>query len=103
VAVSVTPLGGRSLQHAVADWRLRFRDGAIIAGVEVPGAVEAVHIEGLIDGDSPAEPQLLTMVLARTHAELVTLTIRTWPRDDLRAHVARVVKSFVVGERRSCT
>jgi hypothetical protein len=47
-------------------------------------------------GDSPAAPQRLAMVFAVTRDQLVTLSVRSWPRDDVDPEVERIVQSFEV-------
>ena len=53
----------------------------------------AERLDGLTHGDSPAEPQTLAMVFAIARDELVTLSIRSWPRDDVDRAVERIVDS----------
>jgi len=44
------------------------------------------------------------MVFAVARDELVTLSIRSWPRDDLRREVERIVESFeIVGPEKAST
>ena len=49
-----------------------------------------------MSGDSPAEPQQLVMVLAEAGPDLVTLSVRSWPRADVVREVARIVDSLEV-------
>ena len=56
------------------------------------------RLDGLTRGDSPAEPQTLAMVFAIARDELVTLSLRSWPRDDLRQAVERILRSFEIVE-----
>jgi hypothetical protein len=97
IAVNVLPIQVRSLEQAVAFYRGQFREPIGARSVDVRGASHARRCDGLTPGDSPAEPQALTMVLAESGAELVVLTVRTWPREDLAREVERIVGSFVVG------
>jgi hypothetical protein len=64
--------------------------------VRVPGATRAERLDGLTQGDSPAEPQRITLVFAVVGGDVVTLTVRTWPRDDVEVEVERIVSSFTV-------
>lgn len=96
VAVNVTPLAVRSLRESVA-WRGDlFLDPAAPAVISVPGSSRAQRLDGLTRGDSPAEPQTLTLVFAEAGAELVTLSIRTWDRDDVRRVVERIAGSLEI-------
>ena len=62
--------------------------------VDVLGARQARRLDGSTRGDSPAEPQALTLLLAENGLDLFTLTIRAWPRDDVASDVERIVNSF---------
>jgi hypothetical protein len=62
----------------------------------VPGSSHARRLDGLTNGNSPAEPQTLVMVLAVAGAELVTLTIRSWPRGDLDREVDRIARALEI-------
>ena len=96
VAVNVTPLHVRSLADSVR-WRATlFRDPVSRRSIVVPGSPRAERIDGLTHGDSPAEPQTLAMVFAVARDELVTLSIRSWPRDDLNREVERILDSFEI-------
>ena len=96
VAVNVTPLHVRSLADSVR-WRaMLFRDSVSPRSIVVPGSPRAERIDGLTHGDSPAEPQTLAMVFAVARDELVTLSIRSWPRDDLNCEVERMLDSFEI-------
>ena len=96
VAVNVTPLEKRSLADSVR-WRTElFRGAPSIRSAEVPGSSQATRLDGLTEAGSPAEPQTLVMVLAVAGGELVTLTIRSWPREDLDREVDRIARSLEV-------
>jgi hypothetical protein len=60
----------------------------------VRGARQARRLDGLTCGDSPAEPQALTLLVADAGRFLVTLSIRAWPRADVASDVERIVSSF---------
>jgi hypothetical protein len=94
VAVNVTPLALKSFAHSMKSLRARFHAPVAEKRIAVRGAREAHLLQGLTDGDSPAEPQAFTVLLASTRTELVTLSIRTWPRDDVSREVERIVQSF---------
>jgi len=96
VAVNVTPLAVRSLADSVRARTTLFRDIVSRRSIVVPGSPRAERLDGLTHGDSPAEPQTLAMVFAIARDELVTLSIRSWPRDDLGREVERILNSFEV-------
>ncbi len=96
VAVNVTPLQVRSLADSVRARATLFRDPVPPRSIVVPGSPRAERLDGLTHGDSPAEPQTLAMVFAIARDELVTLSIRSWPRDDLGREVERILDSFEI-------
>jgi len=96
VAVNVTPLRVRSLADSVRARATLFRDPVSPRSVVVPGSPRAERLDGLTHGDSPAEPQTLAMVFAVARDELVTLSIRSWPRDDLNREVERILRSIEI-------
>jgi len=96
VAVNVTPLQVRSLVDAVRARATLFREMAPPRSIPVPGSPHAERLDGLTPGDSPAEPQKLAMVYAVAGDELVLLTIRWWPRDDVDREVERILDSFEI-------
>lgn len=98
VAVNVTPLHAQSLADSVRARTTLFRDFLPPRPIAVPGSARAERLDGLTHGDSPVEPQILAMVFAVTGDELVTLSIRSWPRDDLAREVERIVTSFEIIE-----
>ena len=93
VAVNVTPLALRSLDDAVTLYARFFEVAATPRPIDVSGARRAVRLDGLSPGNSPADPQALIMIVAEAD-EQVTLTIRTWERDDVRAAIERIAGSF---------
>jgi hypothetical protein len=99
VAVNVTPLRVRSLAESVKARATLFREPVQPRPIVVPGSPLAQRLEGLTRGDSPAEPQTLAVVFAIAREELVTLSIRSWPRDDLTRAVERMLDSFEIVER----
>jgi hypothetical protein len=96
VAVNVTPLDVRSLADSVQARTLLFRDEVSPRSIAVPGSPRAQRLDGLTPGDSPAEPQTLAMVFAIAGTELVTLSVRSWPRTDLAREVDRILDSFEI-------
>jgi hypothetical protein len=96
VAVNVTPLAVRSLADSVRTRATLFRDAVSPRSLVVPGSPRAERLDGFTHGDSPAEPQRLVMLFAVAGAELVTLSIRSWPREDLSREVERIVDSFEI-------
>jgi hypothetical protein len=97
VAVNVTPLAMQSLEDSVRTRATTlFRDPPSIRTEDVPGSSHARRLDGLTNGNSPAEPQTLVMVLAVAGAELVTLTIRSWPRGDLDREVDRIARALEI-------
>lgn len=96
VAVNVTPLAMRSLALSVRARSTLFRQGTAARSIAVPGSSHAERLDGLTHGDSPAEPQTLAMIFAVADDELVTLSIRSWPREDLAREVERIVSSFEI-------
>ncbi len=96
IAVNVTPIELRPLAESVRARASLFRQPPADLAIAVQGARRAQRLDGPTDGDSPAEPQDLTLVLTDTGPELVMLSIRTWPRPDVRQHTERIVSSFAV-------
>ena len=96
VAVNVTPLHVRSLADSVRARATLFREAAPPRSIPVPGSPRAERLDGLTRGDSPAEPQRLAMVFAVSGDELVTLSVRWWPRDDVDREVERLLDSFEI-------
>jgi hypothetical protein len=96
VAVNVTPLNVMSLADSMKERAVLFRDRVSRRSMIVRGSLSAERLDGFTHGDSPAEPQRLAMVFAVTREELVTLSVRSWPRDDVDREVERIVQSFEV-------
>jgi len=96
LAVNVTPLHVRSLADSVRARVTLFREAAPPRSIPVPGSGHAERLDGLTPGDSPAEPQRLAMVFAVAGDELVTLSIRWWPRDDVDREAERILDSFKI-------
>lgn len=99
VAVNVTPLSARSLEHSVRARAPLFRDPVSPRSVVVRGSsAQARRLDGLTQVGSPAEPQTLAIVFAVAGNELVTLSVRSWPRDDVSREVERILESFEIAE-----
>ena len=96
VAVNITPLAMRSLAESVRTHSAFFRETASPRLVAVCGSPRAERLDGLTHGESPAEPQTLVMIFATARDEVATLSIRSWPRDDLAREVERIVDSFEI-------
>src|SRR6185503_1090698 len=94
VAVNVSPLEVRSLGDAMSARLALYREPPDSRSVDVLGARQARRLDGLTRGDSPVEPQALTLLLAENGLDLFTLTVRAWPRDDVASDVERIVNSF---------
>jgi hypothetical protein len=101
VAVNVTPLQVRSLADSARARATLFREAVQPRSILVPGSGHAKRLDGLTPGDSPAEPQKLAMVFAVAGDELVSLSIRWWPRDDVDREAERILDSFeIIGATR---
>jgi hypothetical protein len=96
VAVNVTPLAARPLAEAARMRTKLFLGEGSSRPLTVPGSRHAQRLDGVMAGDSPAEPQQLSMVLAEAGPDLVTLSIRSWPRADVRREVERIIESLQV-------
>jgi hypothetical protein len=96
VAVNVTPLDVRSLADSVRARATLLRGTVSPRSIAIPGSPRAERLDSLTHGDSPAEPQTLAMVFAVARDELVTLSIRSWPRADLDREVERMLRSFEI-------
>ena len=97
VAVNVTPLDKRSLAESVQARTTLFREAPGRRSIVVPGAPRAERLDGVTETGSPAEPQTLSIVFAIARDELVTLSVRSWPRDDVGREVERILGSFEIG------
>jgi hypothetical protein len=66
----------------------------------VPGATRSERLDGLTRGDSPTEPERIKIVAAVIgKEEVVLLTVRSWPRDDVEAAMERIVSTFEIVAR----
>jgi uncharacterized protein DUF6714 len=97
VAVNVTPLAGRHLRHVMERAAAGLRAGSVEPRRwRVPGATRSERLDGLTRGDSPVEPERITIVGAVIDREVVLLTVRSWPRDDVEAAMERIVAAFEI-------
>jgi hypothetical protein len=64
--------------------------------LRVPGATRSERLDGLTRGDSPIEPERIVIVAAVIRDEVVLLTVRSWPRDDVEAVLDRIVAAFEI-------
>jgi hypothetical protein len=94
VAVNVSPVQFRSLADTVVVRSTLFREAPAARPLAVRGARRAQRLDGLTRGDSPAEPQSLTLLLAEGGGSVATLSIRAWPRTDVAEDVERIARSF---------
>ena len=97
VAINITPVDDRHLGRVVERAARGLRAASVRStSVNVPGARGSYRVDGLTRGDSPAEPQRITIVAARTRDAVVTLSARSWPREDVDATIERLVRSFEI-------
>ena len=94
IAVNVTPLAARSLADSVRARATLFRQASPPRSITVPGSRHAERIDGMALFGSPAEPQTLAIIVAAAGEELVTLSVRSWPRDDVCREVERILGSL---------
>jgi hypothetical protein len=100
VAVNLTPLAGRHLRHIMERAAVGLRASRVEQHAwKVPGAARSERLDGLTRGDSPAEPQRISIVAAATGDDVVLLTVRSWPRDDVEAAMQRFVAAFEIVPR----
>lgn len=97
VAVNLTPLGGRHLGQIMERAAAGLRAGSVRSRrVRVPGATRSQRLDGLTRGHSPAEPERIMIVAAVASQEVVLLTVRSWPREDVEAAMERIVGAFEI-------
>jgi uncharacterized protein DUF6714 len=101
VAVNLTPLAGRHLRQIMERATAGLRAASVNPRpLRVPGAARSERLEGLTRGDSPTEPERIKLVAAAIGKEVVLLTVRSWPRDDVEAAMERIVSTFEIVARR---
>lgn len=97
VAINLTPLAGRHLRHVVERAASGLRAESVASRpLRVPGATRSERVDGLTRGDSPTEPERITIAAAGIGDEVVLLTLRSWPRDDVEAAMERIVATFEI-------
>ena len=97
VAINVTPLAGRHLSQITRRAAAGLRAPSVdVRPVRVAGASRSERLEGLTRGNSPTEPERVTIVAAVAHDAVVLLTVRSWPRRDVEAAIERIVATFAV-------
>jgi hypothetical protein len=62
----------------------------------VPGSSRSERLDGLTRGDSPAEPERIIIVAAVTGQDVILLTIRSWPREDVESAMERMAAAFEI-------
>ena len=97
VAINLMPQVGRHLRQIME----RAATGLRAASVEqrrvcVPGARQSERLDGLTRGNSPTEPERITIVAAVVGRQVVLLTLRSWPRADVEAAMERIVGTFEI-------
>jgi hypothetical protein len=97
VAVNLTPLAGRHLRQIMERAATGLRAASVQPRrVHVPGATRSERLDGLTRGDSPNEPERIMIVAALTGQDVVLLTVRSWPRDDVETAMERIVAAFEI-------
>jgi hypothetical protein len=100
IAVNLTPLAGRHLRHITERAAAGLRAASVERhGWDVPGAARSERLDGLTRGYSPAEPERITIIAAAMGQEVVLLTVRSWPRDDVEAAMEGIVAAFEIVPR----
>jgi len=94
VAVNVRPVAVKSASETAHASTGIYREPVVPQPLAVPGARAAFLLEGRVEWASPAEPQQLTMVVAASDLEVITVSIRAWPREDVLREVERIVTSI---------
>ena len=62
----------------------------------MPGATRSERLDGLTHGSSPAEPERIVIVAAVVREDVVLLTLRSWPREDVEVAIERIVGGFEI-------
>jgi hypothetical protein len=97
VAINMMPLASRRLRQVVERAAAGLRAASVEPrSVRVAGTRRSERVDGLTRGDSPAEPEHITIVAAVGGEGIVLLTVRSWPRDDVEAEVERIVGAFEI-------
>ena len=97
IAVNLTPLAGRHLRQIIERAAAGLRAASVEPrSVRVPGATRSERLDGMTRGNSPAEPERMAIVAAVVGQEVVLLTVRSWPRDDVEVAMERIVGAFEI-------
>jgi uncharacterized protein DUF6714 len=96
IAVNVTPLQARSLHESVSARGVLFREAVTPSTRSVPGSRRAERLDGQSLGESPAQPRRLVMLFAEAGSDLVTLSVHTWDREDVRPIIEHIVGSLEI-------
>jgi hypothetical protein len=97
VAVNLTPLAGRHVREIMDGAAAGLRAASLEPRpVRVPGATRSERLDGLTRGNSPAEPERIMIVVAAIGQEVVLLTVRSWPREDVQAAMERIAAAFEI-------
>ena len=97
VAINLMPLAGRHLGQITKRAAGGLRAASVDARpLRVAGASRSERLDGLTRGNSPAEPERITIVAAVARDDVVLLTVRSWPRHDVEAAIERIVGSFAI-------
>ena len=100
VAINLTPLAGRHLRQIMERAAAGLRAASVAPrSLRVPGATRSERLDGLTRGDSPTEPERIMIVAAVIGQQLILLTVRSWPRDDVEAAMERIVAAFEIVAR----
>jgi hypothetical protein len=97
VAINVMPLADRHLSQITKRAAAGLRAASVdVRPVRVEGASRSERLDGLTRGESPAEPERVTIVAAGAHDDAVLLTVRSWPRNDVEAAIELIVGAFAI-------
>ena len=97
IAVNVTPLADRHLKQVLDRAAGGLRAARVDPRrVQVPGATRSQRLDGYTRGQSPAEPERITIVGAVAGKDVVLLTVRGWPREDVEIEMERIAGSFEI-------
>ena len=100
VAINLTPLAGRHLRQIMERAAAGLRAASVEPRrVRVRGATRSERLDGLTHGNSPAEPERIVIVATVVREDVVLLTLRSWPRDDVEAAIERIVGAFEIVAR----
>ena len=95
LAINIRPHTAQSLEEAVAALTGFFEIPDAPRAIDVTGARRAVRLDGITTANHPGDPQAVVLIVAEA-GELVTLTVRTWEREDVRGEIERIVRSFEI-------